>query len=285
MSTTLGGCVGSSFTGCDVIVLVLAVLTCTVGAILGAPPIAGVAAFLFFGWVCYRMYHQRRPVAMVVTQAQPVQQQQQQQQQQVSITMAAPPTTQLPPHDLMAQERVLMTQQQLLTQQLMAEREREQRDAERQRQKQLEADAEREKEREKQKRIEAASLPTSTHFSGHAGGGDGTSAFSEGGDMDQELQKHFRAFEISRAAMHKMREFGIASVSDFLYVEESDFDTTEISVIDKRKLTRLRSKLCPTNNPRAPPVSSSAHLSAEAPAKCEPEAALATSSLAVQHNV
>ena len=281
MSTTLGGWVGSSFTGCDVIVLVLAVLTCIVGIILGAPSFAGGAAFLFFGRVRHRICCQHRPVAMVVMQALQVQQQ----QQQVSITMAAPPTTQLPPHDLMAQERVLMTQQQLLTQQLMAEREREQRDAERQKQKQLEADAEREKERERQKHIEAASLPTSTHLSGHAGGGDGTSAFNEGGDMDQELQNHFRTFEISRAAMHKMREFGIASVSDFLYVEESDFDTTEISVIDKRKLTRLRSKLCPTNNPRAPPVSSSAHLSAEAPAKCEPEAALATSSLAVQHNV
>ena len=122
MTTTLGGWVGSSFTGCDVIVLVLAVLTCIVGIILGAPSFAGVAAFLFFGWVCYRIYHQRRPVAMVVTQAQQVQQQ----QQQVSITMAAPPTTQLPQHDLMTQERVLMTQQQL-----MVERERELRDAER----------------------------------------------------------------------------------------------------------------------------------------------------------
>ena len=92
--------------------------------------------------------------------------------------------------------------------------------------------------------------------------------------MDQELQKHFLAFEICRAAMHKMRGFGIASVSDFLYVEESDFHTTDISIIDQRQLARLRSKLCPTDNhPQAPLLSSSVHSPAEAPAKCEPEAA------------
>ena len=116
------GCVGSSFTDCDVIFLVLAVVVCSAGIILGKPSVSAGAAFLFFGRVRHRICCQHRPVAMVVMQALQVQQQ----QQQVSITMAAPPTMQLPQHDLMTQERVLMTQQQL-----MVERERELRDAER----------------------------------------------------------------------------------------------------------------------------------------------------------